>query len=70
MLGLKKIAWELDMGCQDPSKMEANLGFKNRFLGAQVGFHFGGGIGGQEAPKLASILEVSWRPVPRSNAIF
>ena len=50
--------------------MEANLGFKNRFLGAQVGLHFGGGLGGQEAPKLASILEGSWRPMSGSQAIF
>ena len=53
-----------------PPKMEANLGFKNRFLGAQVGLHFGGGLGGQEAPKLASILEGSWRPMSGSQAIF
>ena len=39
-----------------PPKMEANLGLKNRFLGAQVGLHFGGSFGGQQAPKLAPIL--------------
>ena len=31
---------------------------------------FGGGLGGQEALKLASILDGSWRPMSRSKAIF
>lgn len=45
-----------------PPKIEANVGLKNRILGAQVGLHFGVGLGGQDAPKLASILEASWQP--------
>ena len=65
----KKCLWA-PLGRQDPSKMEANLGLKNSFLGAQNGLHLGRGLGGQEAPKLASILEGSWRPMSGSQAIF
>ena len=57
-------------GRQDPPQNGANLGLKNLFLGAQACLHFGGGLGGQKAPKLASILEGSWRPMSGSQAIF
>ena len=52
------------------SKIEANLGPQKLIFEAQVGLHFGGGLGVQEAPKLASILEGSWRPMSGSQAIF
>ena len=60
--GSKKIAYGAQGPPRPPSKIEVNLAFKRVFLGAQVGLHFGGGLGGQEAPKSASILEASWRP--------
>ena len=41
-VGPQKIDLELGMGRQDPPKMGANLGFKKKFLEAQVGFHLGG----------------------------
>ena len=38
------------MAAKTRMQMEANLGSPDEFLGAQVGLHFGGGLGGQEAP--------------------
>ena len=39
------------MGRQDPPNMEANLGSQKSIFEAQVGLHFGGGLGGPWAPQ-------------------
>ena len=39
------------MGRQDPLSMEANLGSQKSIFEAQVGLHFGRGIGGPWAPQ-------------------
>ena len=58
----KKCLWA-PLGCQDPSKMEANLGSQKSFFEAQVGLHFGGVLAAMWRhialfwrPKLSSLL--------------
>ena len=48
--GLQKNSLWRPRAAKIPPKMEANFSLKNRFLRAQVGFHFGEGLGGPWAP--------------------
>ena len=47
---------------QDPPKSEPNLDPINRHFEAQVGLHFGGGLGGHAAPQ-STFLEAQVGPL-------
>ena len=57
------------MGRQDPVNMEANLGSQKSGFEAQVGLHFGGGLGGHVAPQ-SIFLEAQELPQnPHKNEV-